>query len=79
MDTGNARETFLANQLACSQRLSYSEMGDFLIDGTHTIEVGGRNKTGRQLGTLKDAYIAADKLEYGNGRKIPLWLFGFLY
>ena len=79
MDPGNARETFLANQLAHDQHLAYSDRGDFLLEGKHTIEVGGRSKTGKKLGTLKDAYIAADNLEYSNGRKIPLWLFGFLY
>ncbi len=74
MDAGNARETFLANQLAQGYRLAYSARGDFLLEGKHTIEVGGRNKTGKQLGKLEDSYIAADNLEYGNGQKLPLWI-----
>jgi hypothetical protein len=28
---------------------------------------------------LTDAFIAADDIEFGNGNRIPLWLFGFLY
>ena len=26
-----------------------------------------------------DGYAASDRIEIGEGRKIPLWLFGFLY
>lgn len=78
-DTGNIRETFLANQLSYAHRLEFSVSGDFLVDGQYTIEVGGRSKTRRQIQGVPDAYIAADNLEYGNDRKIPLWLFGFLY
>lgn len=78
-DSGNIRETFLANQLSYSHNVAYSESGDFLIDGRYTIEVGGKNKTRKQIQHVPDAYIAADNLEYGYDRKIPLWLFGFLY
>jgi len=70
---------YLANQLSYSHNVAYSESGDFLIDGRYTIEVGGKNKTRKQIRHVPDAYIAADNLEYGYDRKIPLWLFGFLY
>ncbi|HUW69835.1 MAG TPA: hypothetical protein VMX33_06345 [bacterium] len=79
VDAGNIRETFVANQLAYTHELAFSEAGDFLVDGKFTIEVGGKNKTRKQIQDLTEAYIAADNLEYGNDRKIPLWLFGFLY
>ena len=78
-DIGTVQETFLANQLSYGHELEYSETGDFLVDGQYTIEVGGKNKTRAQIKTAADAYIAADNLEYGNDRKIPLWMFGFLY
>ena len=78
-DIGTIRETFLANQLSYEHELEYSEVGDFLVDGRFTIEVGGKNKTRAQIKTVPDAYIAADNLEYGHDRKIPLWMFGFLY
>lgn len=73
------RETFIANQLSYAHELAFSETGDFLVDGKYTIEVGGKNKTRRQIQNLAEAYIAADNLEYGNDHKVPLWLFGFLY
>jgi predicted AAA+ superfamily ATPase len=79
VDAGNIRETFIANQLAYTHELAFSEAGDFLVDGKYIIEVGGKNKTRKQIRDLPEAYIAADNLEYGNDRKIPLWLFGFLY
>jgi hypothetical protein len=78
-DTGAMRETFLLNQLAKDHSVAYTEAGDFLVDGLTTIEVGGKNKTRRQIKDEPESYIAADNLEYGFGKKIPLWLFGFLY
>ncbi|MFA6508549.1 MAG: AAA family ATPase [Treponemataceae bacterium] len=78
-DTGNVRETFLANQLSYSHKLTFSDSGDFFVDEHYTIEVGGKNKTRKQIQKIDDAYIAADNLEYGYDQKIPLWLFGFLY
>ncbi|MDR0877582.1 MAG: AAA family ATPase [Treponema sp.] len=78
-DTGNVRETFLANQLAYTHKIEFPPEGDFLVDGIHTIEVGGKRKTRKQLGEISNGYIASDDIEYGYDRKIPLWLFGFLY
>jgi hypothetical protein len=28
---------------------------------------------------LENAFIASDDIEFPDGKKIPLWLFGFLY
>ncbi len=78
-DRGNLRETFFVNQLQCDHKIHYTEQGDFLIDGTYTIEVGGKNKTGKQIRGIENSFIAADNLEFGHGNTIPLWLFGFLY
>ena len=60
-------------------QVEYSKRGDFLLDGTYTVEVGGQNKDGRQIAGVENAFIAADNIEYALGNKIPLWLFGFLY
>lgn len=76
---GNLRETFFANQLNHRHVLSYTEKGDFLVDGKYTFEVGGKGKTGKQIETVENSFIVSDNLEYGFGNKIPLWLFGFLY
>jgi len=49
------------------------------VNGRYTFEVGGKNKSAKQISGLQDAYVAADDLEYVYGNKIPIWLFGFLY
>ena len=46
--------------------------------GKYTFEVGGRGKKQQQIKDVQDGYVAADDIEIGHGRKIPLWLFGFL-
>ena len=79
INTGNLRETFFANQLFNAHELAFSGSGDFLIDNIHTIEVGGHRKSFEQIKDLTDSYLAVDDIEIGNGNRIPLWLFGFLY
>ncbi|WP_454455086.1 hypothetical protein [Thauera phenylacetica] len=34
---------------------------------------------GRQIEAHSDAYLALDDIEHGRGRRVPLWMFGFLY
>jgi uncharacterized protein len=78
-DRGNLRETFILNQLLNAGYEVYEpESGDFLVNGI-TIEVGGKNKSSKQVIEAKDFMIAADEIETGWGTKVPLWLFGFLY
>ena len=79
INSGNIRETFFANQLFNAHELAFSGQGDFLIDNAHTIEVGGHRKSFSQIKDLPDSYLAIDDIEIGNGNRIPLWLFGFLY
>lgn len=76
---GALRETFFANQVGALHRLQYPARGDFWVDGRYYFEVGGKHKTAQQIHDLEEGYVAADGIEYGWGRKIPLWLFGFLY
>ncbi|MCX6270950.1 MAG: AAA family ATPase [Bacteroidetes bacterium] len=78
-NTGNVRETFFFNQLENRHGLTFPKEGDFLVDNTYTFEIGGKNKTRKQIAGHPDSYIAMDDLEYGFENKIPLWLFGFLY
>lgn len=79
-DVGNVRETFFVNQLGTLHRVSYAPSdADFLIDGTYTFEVGGANKSQRQIQNVTDAYLALDNIEQGFGNEIPLWLFGMMY
>jgi hypothetical protein len=79
VNTGNLRETFFFNQLDYRHTVEYSEKGDFTVDKKYTFEIGGKGKNTRQIYSLKNAYIAADDIEYGAENKIPLWMFGFLY
>jgi len=76
---GTIRETFFASQLSYKHTLNYPKNGDFIIDELFTFEVGGRGKSKKQIKDISNAYVMADDIEIGFERKIPLWLFGFLY
>ncbi len=76
---GTVRETFFMNQLIKDHDVLIPKKGDFLIDHQFTFEIGGRNKSKKQITGLKNAFIAADDIELGYENKIPLWLIGFLY
>ena len=76
---GTLRETFFMNQVSAENKMFYSEAGDFLVNNKYIFEIGGKNKTKKQIAGLKNAYIVSDDIEYGSANTIPLWLFGFLY
>jgi predicted AAA+ superfamily ATPase len=78
-DPGNMREAFFASQLGVAATIEAPVQGDFLVNSKYTFEVGGKNKTTEQLKNIPDSYVAADDIEIGFDRKIPLWMFGFLY
>ena len=79
VNIGTLREIFFANQLKYKHTLSLPKFGDFLIDNKYTIEIGGKDKSFKQIEGIENAYVAADDIEFGFSNKIPLWLFGFLY
>jgi len=79
VNKGSLRETFLVNQLRYKHKVEYTEPGDIIVNRNQTIEVGGKQKTRRQIANVQAAWIASDEIEFGSGNKIPLWLFGFLY
>jgi predicted AAA+ superfamily ATPase len=76
---GTIRETFFANQLSLGNKVSYASRGDFLVDEKYIFEIGGKNKSFKQIKDIPNSFIVADDIEIGFGNKIPLWLFGFLY
>lgn len=76
---GNVRETFFLNQFKGLHEINRSETADFLIDKTYTFEIGGKNKSKKQIAGTDNAYIAKDGIEIGFGNIIPVWLFGFMY
>jgi len=78
-EIGNLRETFFFNQLQQNHKVTYTEQTDFCVDGKYYFEIGGKNKTPKQIKHLDNAFLALDGLATGFHNEIPLWLFGFLY
>lgn len=76
---GTERETFFYNQVGSIENVFYCSKGDFKVGSDWIFEVGGKNKGFKQITGLENGYIASDGIEVGFGKKIPLWLFGFLY
>lgn len=75
---GNQRETFFMNQTKVSYQPSSSSFVDFSINEYH-FEIGGKNKSQKQLQQQANAFVVKDKIEQGYLNVIPLWHFGFLY
>lgn len=77
---GTVWECFVVNQLSSSHVVEYGkDKGHFLVDGKWRFEVGGHDKSFAQIADIPDSYILADSIEYPIGKKLPLWLAGFLY
>ena len=76
---GTIRETFFASSVSYNHSINYPKSGDFILDGKYTFEVGGKDKSFKQLKDTKLGFVVADDIEIGVDDKIPLWLFGFLY
>ena len=76
---GTVRETFFVSMLYKQHLVNYAIKGDFLVDERYTFEVGGKNKSFKQVKDIKNSFVVVDDIEIGSGNKIPLWLFGFLY
>lgn len=79
---GTLRESFFVNQLlSAGHVVEYGGLstGDFRIDNSIVIEVGGADKGFGQFKEGSLGYVAADDIDCAAFRKIPLWAFGFLY
>lgn len=80
IESGTIRETFTMSQLKPFHKIEYGKQkGDFLIDDKWRFEIGGTGKGFTQISGEKDSYVFADNIENASGRKLPLWLLGFLY
>ncbi len=77
-NTGNVRETFFFNQMRVNHKVISAKKADFVIDN-HTFEIGGKNKTQKQIVKDKSAFVVKDDIEYGYRNVIPLWAFGLNY
>ncbi len=79
VNIGSLRETFFANQVGYQHALHSISHTDFSVDDTYFFEIGGRNKTKKQLLGKPNSFVVKDDLEIGRDQVIPIWLFGFLY
>ena len=76
---GTVRETFFFSMLKNLHPISTTKQADFAINNELYFEIGGKNKDQKQIKQHDQAYLALDDIEHGTHRRIPLWLFGFLY
>ena len=72
------RETLFLMWMQEAYKVTSSKISDFEIDGI-TFEVGGKNKTGKQVKEAETAYLVKDNIEYSIGNSVPIWMFGFVY
>jgi predicted AAA+ superfamily ATPase len=69
-------KTFFYNQVGYKNQVDAAKGADFLVNNQYPFHVGGRTN-GSVAG--KAGYFAPDMIETGDAKRIPLWLFGFLY
>lgn len=77
-NVGTLRETTFFSWMRVGYFVTSSSISDFEIDG-RTFEVGGKNKTQRQIKQAEEGYVVKDDIEYVYQNTIPLWMFGFVY
>lgn len=86
---GTLRETFFFNQLSAAASLTTQpgeivlpKKGDFMyrsIKGDYLFEIGGPNKSSKQIGKDEHHFVVADIEQSASSHRIPLWMFGLLY
>ena len=80
VEIGTVRETFAITHLSENHLVEYGkDKGDFKVDSKYYFEIGGKDKSFRQIADLPDSYIFADDIESPVGAKLPLWMLGFMY
>lgn len=79
VDQSNLRETFFYNQVGPNRSITSTDRGHFMVNGKFNFEISGSEEASESKYRTEDFFIAADMIEKGEGNKIPLWLFGFLY
>ena len=74
---GSIREIFFASMFE-GLKIYVPKKGDFIIND-YTFEIGGKNKTKKQIKDIENSFVVRDDIEIGSKKTIPLWIFGFLY
>jgi uncharacterized protein len=78
-DKGQIRELFFIASLEnAGLKPFYSKSGDVKLDD-YVFEIGGKGKDLSQIKDLKNAFVVSDDILFRDIKKIPLYLFGFLY
>lgn len=76
---GMVRETFFLNTLQNADiPVVFSKIGDCMV-GDMVFEIGGENKTFRQIREQGNGYLIVDNRVVGEKNTIPLYLFGLCY
>lgn len=79
IDVGTIRELmFIQMIMGSSKKIYFNKTGDYQIDDT-VFEIGGPNKTRKQIKSVKNAFLVKDILVATVKNEIPLVYFGFLY
>jgi len=83
-NNGSLRELFILNQLQNAEQKVFAAEGngDFSLklgEEKITLEVGGKSKDFKQIAKIENSYLVLDNIEIAEKKKIPLYLFGFLY
>ena len=79
-EIGTVRECFAICMLSKDNTIEYGKAkGDFKVNGKYTFEIGGPDKGFSQIAGVSDSFVFADGIEMPAGRKLPLWMLGFIY
>ncbi len=60
-EIGTIREVFFSSQFK-AERLHSIKKGDFLIDDTYTVEIGGKSKNFKQIKDIENSFVISDNL-----------------
>ena len=79
VDRQSLYETFFYNQVHKDYKVNMAQNdgAQFLIDNKYNFSIEENNSFNGKY--FEENYYAVDGVEIGDGKQIPLWLFGFLY
>lgn len=79
VDIGTIRELAFIQATKCAGlEVFHSKRGDYQI-GDYTFEIGGKNKTSKQISGLERAFLVKDDIVSPMRNMLPLVFWGFLY